>query len=96
MSSETFCGCSLAFKPGPEVIKLEYSVSLKCKIKLRLAACGHVSASSQSLRFILSLRWKSSFKTLRPVLGLVGLRFCGFMSGSTQKLKVSLFVCLIL
>ena len=33
MSSETFCGCSLAFKPGLEVIKLEYSVSLKLKIK---------------------------------------------------------------
>ena len=31
-----------------------------------LAACGHVSASSQSLRFILSLRMKSSFITLRP------------------------------
>ena len=31
-----------------------------------LAACGHVSASSQSLRFILSLRMNSSFITSRP------------------------------
>ena len=30
-----------------------------------LAACGHVSASSQSLRFILSLRMNSSFITFR-------------------------------
>ena len=33
----------------------------------RLAACGHVSASSQSLHFILSLRLYSSFITSRPV-----------------------------
>ena len=33
-----------------------------------LAACGHVSASSQSLGLILSLRIKSSFLTLRPDL----------------------------
>ena len=32
----------------------------------RLADCGHVSASSQSLHFILSLRMKSSFITSRP------------------------------
>ena len=31
-----------------------------------LAGCGHVSAISQSLRFILSLRMYSSFITLRP------------------------------
>ena len=31
-----------------------------------LVACGHVSASSQSLRFVLSLRMNSSFKTSRP------------------------------
>ena len=31
-----------------------------------LAACGHVSASSQSLRFILSLRMNLSFITSRP------------------------------
>ena len=35
-----------------------------------LAACGHVSASSQSLCFILSLRQYSSFITSRPDLGL--------------------------
>ena len=33
-----------------------------------LAACGHVSASNQSLRFILSLRMNSSFITSRPAL----------------------------
>ena len=33
-----------------------------------LAVCGHVSASSQSLRFILSLSLYSSFITSRPVL----------------------------
>ena len=33
-----------------------------------LAACGHVSASSQSLRFILSLRLYSSFITSGPEL----------------------------
>ena len=32
----------------------------------RLAACGHVSASSKSLCFILSLRLYSSFITSRP------------------------------
>ena len=36
-----------------------------------LAACGHMSASSQSLGFILSLRLYSGFITSRP--GLLGL-----------------------
>ena len=31
-----------------------------------LVTCGHVSASSQSLRFVLSLRMNSSFITSRP------------------------------
>ena len=31
-----------------------------------LAACGHMSASSQSVRFSLSLRMNSSFITSRP------------------------------
>ena len=35
----------------------------------RLAACGHMSASSQSLRFILSIRLYSSFITSRLGLG---------------------------
>ena len=39
-------------RPGPEVIKLEYSLKEKNKAKL-LVACVHVSASSQSLRFFL-------------------------------------------
>ena len=40
-----------------------------------LAACGHVSASSQSLRFILSPSMNSSFRTSRPdsPLSVVGL-----------------------
>ena len=38
-----------------------------------LAACGHVSTSSQSLRFILSLRMYSSFITSRPDLFLLGM-----------------------
>ena len=33
-----------------------------------MAACGHISASSQLLRFILSLRMNSSLITLRPNL----------------------------
>ena len=44
-----------------------------------LAACGHVSANSQSLRFILSLRMNSSFitsrqgpKTLKLMVHVVG------------------------
>ena len=36
-----------------------------------LAACGHVSASSQSLHFILSLRLYSSFITSRPGLKVI-------------------------
>ena len=41
-----------------------------------LAASGHVSASSQSFRFILSLRMNSSFITTRPGVdpGFLGMR----------------------
>ena len=76
------CLVLLTMLVGPcfEVIKLEYSLRIKItrndwllsdtsqaqnKAQL-LAACGHVSASSQSLRFILSLRMNSSFITSRP------------------------------
>ena len=52
--------------PGLNVIKLKYSLKLKMKHNDWLAACGHVSASSQSLGFILSLRMNSSFITSRP------------------------------
>ena len=38
-----------------------------------LAACGHVSACSQSLRFILSLRMNSSFITSTPGVFVLGL-----------------------
>ena len=48
-----------------EVIKLEYSLRLKIK---RYDCSGHVSTSSQSLRFILSMRMNSSFITSRPGL----------------------------
>ena len=40
-----------------------------------LAACGHVSASSQSLRFILSLRMSSSFITSRTGLEVIKLEY---------------------
>ena len=50
--------------PGLEVIKLEYS--LKLKIKRNDWLLADVSASSQSLRFILSLRMNSSFITSGP------------------------------
>ena len=50
---------------GLKVIKHEYSLRLNKKVQ-GLAACGHLSASSQSLRFILSLRMNSSFITSRP------------------------------
>ena len=53
------------------VIKLEYSLKLKIKhndwlLADTCPACGHVSACSQSLRFILSLRLYSNFITLMP------------------------------
>ena len=47
--------------PGSEVIKLEYSLKLKIKRN-----GWHMSASSQSLPFILSLRRNSSFITSGP------------------------------
>ena len=52
--------------PGLEVIKLEYS--LRLKIKRNDWMLADTSASSQSLRFILSLRMNSSFITSRPDL----------------------------
>ena len=55
----------LLLSPCLEVIKLEHSRRLKIK---RLASCGHMYASSQSLRFILSQRLYSSFITSRPCL----------------------------
>ena len=67
--------------PGLEVIKLEYSLRLRIKCNDWLLAdtcpqaanhCAHVSASSQSLRFIFSLRMNSSFITSRPGRSSVG------------------------
>ena len=52
-----------------------------------LAACGHTSASSQSLRFISSLRMNSSFITLRPVLQKQGLSRLGSSKTSLIKEK---------
>ena len=48
-------------KPGLEVIKLEFKFRLKKA--LSLAACGHVSASSQSLRFFITQGQDSDDKT---------------------------------
>ena len=56
----------IAALPGPKVIKLEFIIRLKKEQSL--AVCGHVSASSQSLGFILSLRLYSSFIASRPGL----------------------------
>ena len=53
------------FIPGLDVIKLEFHSQTQNKAQW-LVACGHVSASNQSLRFILSLRLCSSFITSRP------------------------------
>ena len=57
-----YCSCStmVLVKIRPRGYKTW--VHSKSKIKAQwLAACGHVSATSQSLRFILSLRVNSSF-----------------------------------
>ena len=58
----------LSLKTGLEVIILEYSLRLKIKGNDWLLAdrCWFVSPSSQSLRFILSLRMNSNFITSRP------------------------------
>ena len=53
-------------QPGFEVIKLEFILRLEIKRNDWLLA-----ASSQSLRFILSLRLYSSFITSRPVLNSI-------------------------
>ena len=57
-------------KSGLEVIKLEFILRLKIKhnhwLLADTCACGHISASSQSLCFILSLKMYSGFITLRP------------------------------
>ena len=55
----------------PDLCNLTYFHSQTQNKAQRLAACGHVSASSQSLRFILSLRLYSSFITPRPGLKLL-------------------------
>ena len=53
---------------------------------MKLAACGHVSASSQSLRFILSLRMNSSFITSRPSFGELSESLSTWMLGSCHLL----------
>ena len=52
----------ILLKPAPTVINLEYSLKLKIKRNGWLLA----DTSSQSLRFILSLRLNSSFITSGP------------------------------
>ena len=57
------CDCGISW---PQGYKTAVHSQTQNKTQ-RLAACGHVSASSQSLRFILSLRrLYSSFIILRP------------------------------
>ena len=56
-------GECLLYPSGPEVIKLDFILKLKIKRNDWLL---DVSASSQSLRFILSLRLYSSFIILGP------------------------------
>ena len=51
-----------------------------------LVACGHVSASNQSLRFILSLWMNSSFITSRPGVGLVHKIFSMLAVKETARL----------
>ena len=58
-----------------EVIKLEYSLKLKINHNDWLLA--DMSASSQSLRFILSLRMKASFITSRPETSSTMRAFAG-------------------
>ena len=55
---------SYSVRPGLKVIKLEYSLRLKIKRNDWLLA--DMSASIQSLHFILSLRMNLSFITSRP------------------------------
>ena len=59
-------------EPGPEVIKLEYSLKLKIKHNDWLLE-DMCAASSQSLRFILSLRMNSSFITSGPGIIVISL-----------------------
>ena len=61
MLNKFYAQLFITLGPGLEVIKLEYSLSLKIKPN-----DWHVSASSQSLRSLLSLRMNSSFISLRP------------------------------
>ena len=58
----------ILYRPGLDVIKLEYSLKLKINRNDWLLADTHMSASSRSLHFILSLRMNSSFITSGPVL----------------------------
>ena len=56
VNSNTSIACTwgkVCWEAGLEVIKLEFILRLKAQW---LVACGQISASSQSLRFILSLR----------------------------------------
>ena len=70
--SELFCNKSAlvtrkpyAWTTSPEVYKTWVHSRAQNKVQW-LVACGHVSASSQSLRFILSLSLYSSFITSGP------------------------------
>ena len=65
--------------PGLDVIKLEFILRLKIKRNDWLLADTCVSAISQSLRFILSLRMNSCFISSRP-----GPKVIKLFSYSTQ------------
>ena len=53
-----------------------------------LVACGHMSASSQSLRFVLSLKMNSSFITSRPGPELIKLFSCSTQLSMNFKLLI--------
>ena len=56
-----------------------FSTILKAKSRMHLS-CGHVSASSQSLGFILSLKMTSNFITSRPDVS------SGYLNNSDSKI----------
>ena len=77
--------------PGLEVIKLQFS--LKLKIKHNDWLLGDVSASSQSLRFILSLRMNSSFITSRPGISAFFSLYAISSTSYTRQVVFHTIVC---
>ena len=54
-------------QPGLEIIKLEFKLKIKHNGWLLADMCGHMSASSQSLGFILSLETVLEARSVFPV-----------------------------